>query len=272
MIVEGTYPVSARKGADGWESPGISWDDYGRMSTHSHKQSGERRLPTPVWAVNDDLLQQVLVSFMEERAGYRKNQAGTLTARLARAVKAIIAHRPRQIATLTGLCKEYVQIKKLGLSPDTTDAQWNAARKQPYLTVADETKGLLFEEEARVDAENKRKRELEIQIEALDTYLRYTPDGGAGTIAAIVYLYYRAGLDSVGVGIELKLKPPHIRQILWRLYSTADRVLGPLQSKAKLGSASKDESAGGALPNQADANPETGDSSTGDGLAEPLFS
>jgi hypothetical protein len=124
------------------------------------------------------------------------------------------------------------------LNPDTTDDQWNAARQQPFITVQDPENGVLFEAEARFEAEKKRRRELEIEIEGIDTYLRYTTTGGADVIAAVVYLYFRAAIDSVGVGTELGLKPPHVRQTIWRLYQTA-RKLWPDSVQLKTDEAAK---------------------------------
>lgn len=214
MQIEGTYPVSARKAVDGWITTGIAFEDYARMSTHSHKASGERRLPTPVWAVNDGLLRELLVKFMEERAGFRRKQKGGLLERLERANAAVLAQRPRQIAVLTKLCKEYVAVKKYGAHQDCTDEE--------VMRLAEKILGKtpLCAEVAREKLAKKYARDWEIEIEGIDTYLRYTKNGGAGTVAAIVWLYYRVGLDSVGVGGELNLKPPHIRQILWRLHET----------------------------------------------------
>ena len=48
--------------------------------------------------------------------------------------------------------------------------------------------------------------------------------GGAGFIVSIVYLYYRVGMDSVGVAAELGLKPPHVRMVLWRLHDTWEKM------------------------------------------------
>ena len=64
-------------------------------------------------------------------------------------------------------------------------------------------------------------------IEGIDTYLRYTVNGGADMVASAVYLYYRVGMDSVGVANELGLKPPHIRQTLYRLHQTAKKIFPP---------------------------------------------
>lgn len=266
MIIEGIYPVSARKIVDGWSSPGIAFEDYARMSTQQRKASGERRLPTPDWSVNDKMLRLLLVTFMEERAGFRKKQKGELPLRLARANAAIIAQRPRYINILDGLCKEYVRIKQLGLNPETTAGEWNASRQQPFLTVSDPENGALFEEEAKHEAEKKRRRELEIEIEGLDTYLRlFTVTGGADIVAAVVYLYYRAGMDSVGVGAELGMKPPHVRQTLWRLHETWKKMSQPAGK-----SASKDDTSAGTGANK-NTNLPAGEGLQVPALAEPLF-
>ena len=219
------FPVSARKVAGEWESPRIDYSDYGRMSTQSHKPSGERRLPTPTWAVNDEQLRELLVCFLEERAGFRKQQPGTLLERLERAKAAIINQRPRLIATLTKLCAEYTSIKRLGAKPGVTDDEYNEAREQPYMAFA--------AGEARYVAEKKRLKDLENEIGGLDTFIRYTEtDGGAATIAAAVYLYFRLRKDSVGVALELSMSPPWVRQTLWRLHQTAAK-LWPLDETTK---------------------------------------
>jgi hypothetical protein len=247
------YPVNARRTMEGWVTPGIAFEDYARMSTQQRKPSGERRLPTPDWSVNDTKLRDLLVAFMEERAGFRKQQKGTLSERLERAKLAVINQRPRLVAVLDKLCNEYVTLKRLGLNPDSSDKEWNESRLQPYIPCC--------EGEARFVAEKKRKRELEIEIEGLDTYLRYTANGGADVIAAIVFLYYRVGLDSVGVGAELSLKPPHVRQTLWRLFQTASK-LWPKHIPVMEAAASKETI----------VNPKTSGDFEGAGLdAAPLF-
>lgn len=188
---------------------GISFEDYGKMGSQQHKQSGERRLETPKWALNNKLLQELLVTFMEERTGIR-GATGALFARLEIARHAVVAQHPRLLETAKRLCAEYVQVKNVGVHPELTDEDVNALLPQPEL----------YAPYARKRLTGQRKRELEIEIEGIDTYLRYTQGGGADVLAAIVYLYYRAGLDSVGVGEELDLKPPHVRQLLWRLNQT----------------------------------------------------
>jgi hypothetical protein len=213
------HPVSAHITANGWISNGIDFDSYSRMSTQTRKQSGERRLPTPLWAMNNPMLRRVLVHFMEERAFSRKERQslrGGLKERLDRAAARIITKRPATMLVLDKLCGEYVEIKDKGLKPGMTDAEWNVSKAQPFIGFA--------EGEPRFQDEQKRIRQLEIEIEGIDTYLRISENGGADVVAAIVYLYYRTGLDSVGVGSELGLKPPHIRQTLWRLHQTAKKL------------------------------------------------
>ena len=169
--------------------------------TFLHKQSGGRRLPTPEWAMNDAALRRVIVTFMEERAfskkerGALRKKAG-LKERLNRALIKIISKRKLVISILDRLCEEYVQVK-------IENSQW----PEFYLN------------ETRVAS-------LEREIEGIDTYLRISENGGADIVAAIVYLYYRTGLDSVGVGGELGLKPPHVRQTLFRLNQTAENIDG----------------------------------------------
>jgi hypothetical protein len=187
------FPVSAEVTADGWATPGIAFEDYARMAIQTHKLSGERRLPTPRWAINNEMLRLLIVSFLEERmlhAGskflwtyWRAVAKLPLEKRLEIAQKRLMEQRPWQTQTLDALCKEYV-----GASPE-------------------------------------RKQILQTQIQNVDTFLRYTEkDAGLATIAGCVSLYYRYCTDSVGVGLELHLKPNHVRQILCRLFETARKL------------------------------------------------
>lgn len=192
-------PVSAETG--------LSWQDYGSMSTHTRKQSGERRLPTPDWALDDALLRELLVAFMESRAGIKPTK-GRLRPRLERARLAILAQHPRLNETLDRLNARYVKIQVEGLPEEETTPQ-----RTVFADCAPEVDTAIRQE---VTA-RKTLADLETEIEGLDTYIRYTRNGGAGVLAQVVYLYYRCRLDSVGVGEETGLKPPHVRQLLYRL-------------------------------------------------------
>lgn len=266
--IEPMYPVSARKTVDGWLSTGIAFEDYSRMGTQQRKPSGERRLPTPTWAVNDKLLQELLVNFMEERASIRRKH-GTLQERLARAQQAIINQRPRLSAVLDKLCKDYVHIKRFGSYANLSDEEVLDIAEKVFIN-----RPLLVSDPSGLGARQmltaKQARDWQIEIEGIDTFLRYTQTGGAGVVAAIVWLYYRVGMDSVGVGAELGLKPPHVRQTLWRLHETA-RKMWPLQPTEN--SASEDASsashASAGKPSSNKANPSPGNCCRVSGLAEP---
>jgi hypothetical protein len=187
------HPVHAEYSADGeWQSTGISFSDYGRMSVHQHKLASCRRIETPSWAVNDSHLRELLVAFMEERAQFRAPISGTLTERLATAQKKIIAATARLIATIDKLCARYVELKRtVPFTPEIAKQATNLSR----------------------------------QIETLDTRLRFeSKDGGLALVCGVIYRYYRLGLDSVGVGKELFIKPPSVRQIIWRLSKTWERL------------------------------------------------
>ena len=249
------YPVGATVTATGWLSNGVSFDDYNRMHTHKRKTSGERRLPTPLWAMSDWALRRVLVQFMEERAFSKKERTVRaaaekdarkilkadldkkgaeyaerrkayaaleevwLRSRLDAVQKKVASKRPQAESVMDQLCAEYVEIKQKGLKPGMTDKEWNESLNEPYLEFA--------EGEAKYQDEKVKLKRLEVVIEGIDTYLRYTVNGGADMVASAVYLYYRVGMDSVGVANELGLKSPHIRQTLYRLHQTAKKIFPP---------------------------------------------
>lgn len=213
-------PISATKTNDGWVSTGISYDDYKGMSLGKRKHTTERRLPTPIWAVNDPMFRRLIVRFMEERAGLRKKQKGGLRERLNRAQETIVSQRPRLVALLVSLCKDFVKVKDYGAYPDKTQTEIAELAAQINGT---RTPSAFHDHNLEI-CNSKRIRDLEIEIEGIDTYLRIHENGGAGFIVSIVYLYYRVGMDSVGVGMELGLKPPHVRQTLWRLHQTAEKL------------------------------------------------
>jgi len=154
------------------------------MSTQTRKQAGERRNSTPAWALNDELLRDLIVRFLENRARIKPG-TGTLAERRARAEQALLRQKTHANFILDGLCKRYVALKETN------------------------------------SAEHAELLKLQRAIENLDTCLRMA-DHCAAIIATVVYLYYRTGLDSVGVGLQLHLKPPHVRQLLWRLNQVAD--------------------------------------------------
>jgi hypothetical protein len=159
-------------------STGLSFDDYSRMSTHSHKQRAERKLAAPFWARNDEALRNLLVRFMETRALFKYPRPGTLTERLRRAVSWRRKGRRILEKTLRNLTKEYVACPR---------RKW------------------------------ARKRRLAVEIQNVDSTLCLIARNEPALIARVVYLYFRAEMNSVGVAAETGIKPPAVRVILWKL-------------------------------------------------------
>lgn len=175
-------PVSAEvDGAGYFHTPGIDFSDYARMQTMQRKTSGERRLPTPSWAVNQAELRALLVVFFERRAGIRTPGTGSLIQRLNEAQRKLLAKIPAKVAVIDHLCREYMAVK-------STDPA--------------------------------RARLLQSEIQNLDTCIRMAKMGPGG-VARMVTLYYSVGLDSVGTASEIGITPPHVRQTLWRLNQIA---------------------------------------------------
>lgn len=175
---------------DGFQTTGISWDDvHNGMHMTKAGKPVQRRLQTPAWALNDELLREILLRFIEERALFRQPQTGTPAQRLLRAQARAAMHRAALIENITGLCHEYVAVKNDGRNP-------------------------------------ARLKELAIAIENIDTQLRFLVNAHKMALG-VVYWYYRCGADSVETAAALNLKPPHVRMILWRLNKAAQKVLNP---------------------------------------------
>jgi transposase len=187
-IAQTHYPVHAWHDGEEWQSTGLDHSDYRRMATHTHKQSGERRLPTPSWVFNHTDLREVICLAMEIRAclvrlledgpqGRRVTswRTGTEAERLARAEKVCTELAAEQEKRLRALCSDYTT------SPDA------AARER-----------------------------LAKHIEHIDGIIK-SYRAGAKLFAGTVYHYYHLGLDSVGVGLAMGIRPPLVRQTLFRL-------------------------------------------------------
>jgi hypothetical protein len=186
--VEATYHGTE----EGWHSTGLAYEDYSRCATHTHKQSGERRFPTPDWVHDDATVRAVVTLFMEERAqlvqcgasAVRNAREGSEIERVDRAKTRMMEKRPQLEAKLKQLCARYM------------------AESNP----------------------TKRKVLAQL-IENSDTQIRII-ERGASIAVAILHYYFRLGMDSVAVAQELNLKPPHIRQMLYRLKCTHKTIEG----------------------------------------------
>jgi len=183
--------VSVTKTRNGFESTGIDFADYTGMGIRKPVQlvSGKHK-PAPEWATDDSKLRELIVLYLENRTRLRPVEGHTLQERLAHAMKVLETHRPNLSAVLTKLTKEYV-------------------------TTRDTEPG------------NKRKlRRLSLQIMNLDTQLMILSKSAA-VVTSIVYLSWRANMNSVGVAEQLGIKPPHIRTVLHRLGNLWKRHQNP---------------------------------------------
>jgi hypothetical protein len=190
-FIKRPLPVSAKFDGHEFQSNGLGYEDYNRCHLQ-HKGNGDRRFSTPVWALNDALLRRVLVEFLERRAytgtPERENlQPCSLKERLIRIEQKLRQRRLQNLTTIDRLCHKYVELRK-------------------------------------ADPHSPELKMLTVQIENVDTRLRIADGNEVATVAAIVYLYHRQGLDSVGVANELGIKAPMVRTILYRLQRTASAL------------------------------------------------
>lgn len=192
QLSRGIYPISVDFRAGGEiESPGISFNDYSGMQTVLHKLNASRRIETPAWVLNDNDLRAVVVRYMEFRAHLLGPQPGTELERLQRAQKRLDDRRPRLIASLDGLCREYMALKN-------------------------------------ENGDRARIKKLQEEIENLDTQLRFN-ENIAGKVLRVCHLYWRQGFNSVDTGSAVDCKPPHIRVLLMRLIQVWARIQNPAQ-------------------------------------------
>ena len=159
---------------------GLAYGDLQSMRVKRLGAPARRRLPTPVWALRDDLLREVLVAYIERRNHVLPPQ-GTLHERLERCRAAAKKYVPGLSTTRNRLIEEYRR----------------CASENP-------------------EAKN-RLRTLEMQIQNKDSEAWIAERGQAEVISSIVYLYYRLGWNSCSVGEELEMSPCAVRQILHRL-------------------------------------------------------
>ncbi len=182
------YAVSAEADGEGGmvSRTGLSFDDFSRMQM-STRRGRRGTFGVPLWTRNQSTVRAVLVRFFEARAFGRKRLAsltGTEAERLARACEKLRADAPRKLAVMDKLCEEYI------------------------LSGGDPA----------------RQRTLKIQIAGIDTQIRMAQENWPAVTLGVLYQSYRVGLDSVGVGALFGLKPPCVRQTLFRLNQTWKRM------------------------------------------------
>ena len=178
--VSATYERLAN-GELGATSPGLSFSDFRRMAVDVHKR-GKWSRQAPLWVFATEKVRFVICCALEGRAGILRPPVDLpLEKRFALAQQRLLTRRvPLLEQQIDSLCAEYVRVKKS--NPEYRE----------YL------------------------RLLEIEIENADTQLRIA-SRAAAVLVGCLYFAWHVGLDSVGVAIELGIKPPHARRILGHL-------------------------------------------------------
>jgi hypothetical protein len=158
------------------------------MHTDRRVLAPGRKLDAPFWAYNDAAFRELLLRFLEGRAFLKRvTPTGTQKERLERACAKLNQRVPKKIEVLRDRCRSYVELR----NSDAPDAE--------------------------------RLRMAGIEIRNLDTEIRTTARL-AEIVVGVVFFYHRCGLDSVATAERLHLSPCGVRQILWRLARTWERM------------------------------------------------
>lgn len=161
----------------------ISFSDYERMHLLRRVRTQSRRIETPSWVFNDSELRRVILAYCERRFSIRRKPGASDLQRLA-AIR-----------------------KRAG-----DEAKTLASRMERFLHEYRETR-------KRGDA--RRLEILQVEIQNLDSsimVLRRLPEVATG----VIHFYYRLGYDSVLTGEELHMRPPAVRQMLWKIVRAAN--------------------------------------------------
>jgi hypothetical protein len=99
-IFDGRRPlaVAAEYTPEGWNSTGLSFNDYSRCHI-ARRKGGYKRLPTPIWALDDKLLREVIVRYLEYR-NYIYRPTGNLEERIAKVEASVKERLPEWVETL----------------------------------------------------------------------------------------------------------------------------------------------------------------------------
>jgi len=217
QFVRPNRPVGVRyAGGDRWESTsGLSFDDYRSCQTTSKKLFASRRFITPEWAISNTKLQKVICKYLVHRAlGHSKHSRASMPKgkpleQLRYAEQLLLQKVPAQERVITTLCEEYVSMKQAGV-------------KHPYV------------------------RTIESLISNYDTSIIINRSAGK-IVAAIVYGFYREGLSSVGIAEATGLRPPCVRQLLFRVWQVAKKLgydVEPARQQKNSTTVFRDESTG----------------------------
>ena len=174
----------------------IAYSDKTRMHYVGPKygNSGGKQGPTPEWANNEDLLPQVILTYLERRfkrgGDHRsfKPFKGTYEERLAR-------------------------VRDFGIE-SIVPLQFKLQRFQNWRALAVKA------------GDVKRADKLAQAIQQVDSEIVCARKGYHVIATAVVYLSYRLGYRSTEVAKTLKITPVHVRQILNRMNHTWELMTG----------------------------------------------
>lgn len=179
----GRKPVSVEFSADGWETPGFSFADYSAAHIYKKRLCNGRKKPSPEWVFNAQF-REVLARYCERRAHIAVPLNGTPAERIGYATYVLRLKLPALRATMDKLCHELFGLKQRKENP-------------------------------------ARQYKLEQLIEAADSQIITVRRGPAAVAAAVAYQYFNLGYESVAVAAALDLKPPTVRQTIFRLQRVA---------------------------------------------------
>ena len=172
----------------------LAFEDCRNVNVTSHKLAPCRRNRAPEWALNPNLLRNLIVIFWENRAGIRGEASpepnGNARTRLATAQMMMEKSVPALKGTLAKLCQEFTQC-----------------------------------------SDPVRKRVLSREIKTFDNRLVWI-QRGPGLALYVVRLYYNLGYSSAQISDEIGpniCSPVHARQLIHRLGRLWNRIGGCCQ-------------------------------------------
>lgn len=196
QAIETTYG-RLEDGTLGFRSTGFDAHDmigvpggYAGMHVSTQKLEGNRQLEVPDWVRDPKKLIEVYVRTLERRAHvWRYAIAAPIKERLHLAHKRLELKRGAQLCQLLDrLCAQEFELRQI---PTRTPFQ------------------------------QKKMKDLQESIHGVDTELRCVK---GEIILQVIDLYWRLGWNAKQVAEHLGFSHAHIRQILWRLRRTAERL------------------------------------------------
>jgi hypothetical protein len=169
----------------------ITFSDVARMHVHRHRGHGlGRRLPTPEWVNDENELRQTVLWATERRLYIRTGRNGQ--------------HLKLPEGCFTDEDRMDAIKKKADVEHERLSGIVGRLTKLHHEWLAEKVVEPMVSKLSRL-------------ISNFDTEAELMRRNPLGITLAVCYMYHRLRFDSPGVAEELKLKAPHIRQILSRV-------------------------------------------------------